>query len=118
MGLIRSDSLVTLLNVAHRNHSVIANNLANLNTPGFRTARLRFARELDDVLDRHGAVKAGQKIEAELHRPMFADVGADGNDVSLAREIGQLNKNAMKMLFYLEVLGARVRRLRAAIEGR
>jgi flagellar basal-body rod protein FlgB len=118
MSLLDSDALADLLRVADRNHAVIANNLANLNTPGYRAERVRFARQLDAILDQQGRLLSGQRIETEVYRPMFADVSADGNDVSLEREVVELNKNALKMRLYLAVLGARIRKMRAAIDGR
>jgi flagellar basal-body rod protein FlgB len=118
MALLNSDALVDLLRSSDQNHTLIANNLANVNTPGYRTQRLRFARQLEAILDEHGGLLPGQRIETELYRPMFRDVGSDGNDVTLEREIVELNKNALKMQFYLSVLGTRIRKMRAAIEGR
>lgn len=118
MGLLDSKALAGLLQAAERNHALIANNLANLNTPGYRAARMRFARQLDAILDESGRLLPGKRIQTEVFRPMFGDVGADGNDVALAREIGELNKNVLRMKFYLAALGARIRRLRAAIDGR
>ena len=49
---------------------------------------------------------------------MFADAGADGNDVTLAREIGELNATTLRMRAYLAVLNVRIRKMKAAIEGR
>lgn len=118
MGVLDAGTLVELLGVAERTHEVIANNLANLNTPGYRTARLRFVEELDRVLDERGQLRRGKHLDTELYRPLFADVSNDGNDVTLEREMAELNKNALKMRLYLAALGSRIRRLRAAIDGR
>jgi len=118
MGLLNGHGLVELLAAAERNHGVIANNMANLNTPGYRTSRLRFARELDSVLDRRTDLVAGRRIETEVYRPQFSDIGPDGNDVTLAREIVELNKNGLRMQIYLAILGARIRKMRMAIDGR
>lgn len=118
MGLLESDAVVQLLGIADRRHALIANNLANLNTPGYRTLRLKFTEELDKALDAHGRLLPGRTLGAERYRPMFADASADGNDVTLAREIGELNANALRMRVYLAVLNSRINRMKAAIEGR
>ena len=118
MGLLDSEALGGLLSAAEQRHAVVANNLANINTPGYRTQRLRFAKELDRVLGRDGNLLPGQRIETEVYRPLFGDAGADGNDVMLEREVVELNKNMLHMKLYLEVLGSRIQRLRAAIDGR
>jgi flagellar basal-body rod protein FlgB len=116
--MLDADAVVGLLKSADRNHALIANNLANLNTPGYRTARLEFARQLDAVLDERGNLEPGEGIETRVYRPMFVDAAPDGNDVSLAREVAELNKNALRMRLYLAALGARIRKLRLAIDGR
>jgi len=118
MGLLESDAVVQLLGIGDRRHALIANNLANLNTPGYRTLRLQFTEELDKALDAHGRLLPGKTLGAQRHRPLFADASADGNDVTLAREIGQLNANALRMQTYLAVLKSRINRMKAAIEGR
>ncbi len=118
MGLLDCDGLLSLLDAAQRKHDVVANNLANLNTPGYRTRRVRFARRLEDVMDRTGKLKPGARLETELWSPMFRDVAADGNDVKLEREIVQLNKNSVRMRVYLAAVRSRIQRLRSAIEGR
>jgi len=118
MGLLDARLLVELLGAAQQNHSVIANNLANLNTPGYRTVRLRFTEELDRLLDSRGRLRPGRSIATRQYRPLFPGVNADGNDVTLEREVVELNKNALRMRIYLAVLGSEVHRLRAAIDGR
>ena len=118
MGLLDSDAIVQLLGAADRTHAVLANNLANLNTPGYKTMRVRFKQELDRLLDARGRLRPGRRIEVETERPLFGDASADGNDVVLAREVAELNENALRMSLYLAVLQARIRRMRVAIDGR
>lgn len=118
MGLMNSDVLLGLLNAEQRNYDAIANNLANVETPGYRTARVRFREQLDRLLNEDGRMADGKTIGTEIVRPMYADVSANGNDVTLEREIVELNKNQLRMRLYLSVMGSRIRRLRSAIRGR
>ncbi len=118
MGLLDADALAALLRAGDRNHAVIANNLANVNTPGYRSLRTRFTEQLDAALDEQGDLVPGKSIEVETFQPLYAHLSADGNDVSLEREIVELNKNSLRMQFYLAALGARIQKLRAAIDGR
>jgi flagellar basal-body rod protein FlgB len=118
MGLLNADALAGLLRAGEQDHAVISNNLANVNTPGYRSMRTQFAEQLDAILDEQGNLLPGKSVEAETYRPMYRDVSADGNDVSLEREIMELNKNSLRMQFYLAALGARIQKLRAAIDGR
>jgi flagellar basal-body rod protein FlgB len=118
MGLLNSDLVIGLLDGEQRNYSVIANNLANVDTPGYRTMRVRFTDELSKLVDARGELLPGRSVQTEVWRPMFGDASLDGNDVTLEREITELNKNQLKMQFYLGILGGRISRLRAAIQGR
>ena len=118
MSMIDCDVLLAMLDAAQLRQAAIANNLANLDTPGYRTVRVRFARQLDEMLDEQGRLRPGRSLTAETYRPLFGDVGADGNDVVLEREIAEMHKNMLRTRLYLEALHARVRRLRSAIDGR
>lgn len=118
MGLLDSDLIVGALNAGEQNHKVIANNLANLNTPGFRSSRVRFAQQLEEVLDSQGKLKPGCTMETETYTPRYSDAGVDGNDVSLAREIAELNDNVLRMKTYLAVLDANIRKMRSAMQIR
>lgn len=113
MGLLGAETLDGLLDATTRNHEVIGNNLANLNTPGYRAARLKFRDTLDSALEEPG----GADLETEVYRPHFPDAGPDGNDVSLEREIMELNRNTAKTRLYLALFGFRTRQMRAAIRG-
>lgn len=117
MGLIDSESLVQLLGAGDVNSRVIANNLANLNTPGYRTSRVEFSKELDGILNARGGLEPGAEITTRKYQPLFSDVSHDGNDVELAREIAELNKNDLRMRFYLNVLSIRIRTMRDTIAG-
>ena len=118
MGLLDSQTLVGLLNAGNRRHAVIANNLANVDTPGYKAARLRFGRQLEAILDERGRLRQGKRLDTEVYHPMFADAGPDGNDVILAREMVELSKNTLQMKLYLAALRSRIHRLKTAIEGR
>jgi flagellar basal-body rod protein FlgB len=118
MGLLNADLVLGLLNAEQRNYGVIANNLANVDTPGYRTMRVRFSEELSKLVNDRGELLPGQSVGTEVWQPAYKDASADGNDVALEREIVELNKNQIRTRFYLGVLNGRISRLRAAIQGK
>ena len=118
MGLLNADLVLGLLNAEERTYTVIANNLANVDTPGYRTSRVRFSDELGKLVNDAGDLLPGRQVGTDVWRPMYHDVSNDGNDVALEREIVELNKNQLRMRFYLGVLDGRIRKIRAAIQGR
>ena len=118
MGLLDANALAQLLAAGERNHNVIANNLANLDTPGYRTARVRFARELASLLDEDQNLRPGARIQVETYHPMYRALSKTGNDVQLERETVELTKNTLRMKIYFQAVGARISKLRLAIGGR
>jgi len=117
MGILQSEGIVGLLDASQRSQTVIANNLANINTPGYKAMRLRFAQQLDSILDGTGNPRPGAEIETEVFQPGFAPEGLDGNTVNLEREIVELNKSALQSRLYLAVLSSKIRRLRTAMNA-
>ena len=84
-------------------HRVIAENLANANTPGFKAKQVRF----DDVLN-----------EAVVEERADAEARADGNTVIMERENAELEKNALVHRVFMMALLQGTRQMRAAISGR
>ena len=116
MGLLNAGTVLGLLDAEGRNYNVIANNLANVDTPGYRTMRVRFSDELNKLVGSDGQLLPGKSINTETWRPMYRDVSKDGNDVTVEREIVELNKNQLRMRVYLGVLKSRIQELRAAVK--
>jgi flagellar basal-body rod protein FlgB len=113
---------------AVQRQAVSAGNLANLETPGYRTREVRFADALDDSLGtapltttnpRHlsgpaGAARAGAPVEAE-----GLAARRDGNNVQVDRELLNLGRAAGDFSAAQTVLAAKFRLVRYAInEGR
>lgn len=93
------------LNEASLRHRVIANNLANLNTPGFKRSHvpfgsvLREAAEFLQPVSAHPRHLPGRAREAMpgVVRDTGTSMRSDGNNVDLDREMAEL---AMNQLYY------------------
>ena len=118
MAMLDADALVGLLDGSARNYRAVVNNIANVNTPGYKTTRVRFTEALDQILDETCRLKPGAALQSELIHPELKAESRDGNNVRLEREIVEMNKTVVRMKTYLAVLHARIRRFRAAIDGR
>ena len=115
MGLLGNGQLDVLLDAGFRRHKVIASNLANVDTPGYRGARLRFDDELSSVLERAEAAAADGEPETEVYRPG----GRQGpNNVSLEQETVRLSQNSLRVQQYLSILNFRIRRMKTALRPR
>ena len=107
-------ALQHLLSATSARHRVLANNLANSDTPGFIRQDISFDQALTD------AVQSGDYSSFNL--PVQADKTdqprADGNNVSVERELSELNKNAMLHQTGLQLLQSKLAMERLAITGK
>jgi flagellar basal-body rod protein FlgB len=118
MSLINSPQIRFLeeaLDLTSYRHTLIASNLANVDTPGYRTRDIRFEEELRSALmGISAAATAPQSYEVRglIERP-------DGNNVSLDRESLLLAENQLRFRLGIELLRREFLHLKTAIhEGR
>jgi flagellar basal-body rod protein FlgB len=95
----------------------IANNLANVDTPGFRRNEVAFETVLADAMDSPSGVDF-EKIQATLTKPMNTPVKGNGNDVEINHEVGQLMKSASRHKAYLKLLGKLYKQMEMAMQDR
>ena len=108
--------LVRLLGATSDRGSVISNNLANANTPGFTPERVEFESRLREALERGDSLDA---IEPELLKDSSGPASPDGNSVSLEDEMGSMLENRMRYETYASILEAQFEHIRTSVqEGR
>jgi flagellar basal-body rod protein FlgB len=110
------DLLSRLLDACALRQRVIAQNVANVNTPGYQRLVVRFEEELAKQL-RSGAtprVAVQPSIVTDTSNPPRAD----GTTVDIAQEMGLLTKNSLLYQTYLHILAVRLGEMRSAITGR
>jgi flagellar basal-body rod protein FlgB len=105
-------TLTHLLQSAGVRHRVIAQNVANVNTPGYRRLEVSFGEELTRALKHGTPLPAPTIVESD------APDRVDGNTVDIDRELGDLNKNALLYQTAVGILNSRLNSLRSAISGR
>jgi flagellar basal-body rod protein FlgB len=107
--------LTQLLDAAALRHRVISQNVANVNTPGYRRREVTFEADLAKALASPGAGTAHAKPQV-----VVADgpERVDGNTVDIDREMNDLSKNALLYQAAAQIVASRVASLRAAIAGR
>jgi len=113
---------------AVQRQSVAASNLANLDTPGYRTKELQFADALDEQLapatlvashPQHFGTASAAHDRAEIADASDLPVRRDGNNVQLDRELLSLSRAAADFSAAETILAAKFRLVRYAInEGR
>ncbi|HEY1270788.1 MAG TPA: flagellar biosynthesis protein FlgB [Terriglobales bacterium] len=107
--------LERFLDVSVFRHSLISSNMANIDTPGYRTRDVNFAAEMrraTDGLIYASYTPAARPVEGLLERP-------DGNNVSLERESLLLARTQLGFNAAVQLMRAEFRRLSLAInEGK
>ena len=118
MGIFGSviQGLGTALDVYQARHRVLAENVANSETPGFRARDLDFASALAHAFERDGAGEAPAGA-AEPVVDTRATVKLDGNSVDLDTEMARLSENTMKEVALTRILSRQFQSLKLAIEG-
>ncbi len=114
MKVMNADRVLKLMDVESERRKVLMNNLANLNTPGYRAGRVSFEEALSKTLS-DGEVNG--EIETDVTRPRFQNDDGQGNNVELGREVVELNKNSMRTETYLSYLKFRKKQAMTAING-
>jgi flagellar basal-body rod protein FlgB len=115
MGLQRA------MSGAQMRQELLANNLANANTPGFRRSDLDFHAALAQAFG-NGA-SASSPSSANVAATQFQAVQdggqmrADGNDVDVDSEMSKLAQNSLDYQSLVSAMSARVKILETAIRG-
>jgi flagellar basal-body rod protein FlgB len=93
---------------------VVANNIANLSTPGFRRSQVRFEELLGEAL-KTGRAKDLQHLAGEVFQPLDSPFNDAGSDVSLDQEVGELVKNSAMYKTYMRMLNRLYQQMEMAI---
>jgi len=114
----KTSSIVDLIEAGIRAESLrqraIANNIANLETPGYRRIDVKFEELLAKLLDSSGAVELSE-VEPQIHQPKQTPVKSNGNDVNLEGEVGQMVKNNLRYKAYIRLLNKKYNQIELAI---
>ena len=95
----------------------IANNIANLETPGYRRIDVKFEELLARCLRSSGEFDLSE-IEAQIYQPKQTPVKPNGNDVSFEAEIGKMIKNTLRHKTYIRLLSKKYNQIDLAMNVR
>jgi flagellar basal-body rod protein FlgB len=109
-----NDLLTAGIKAEQMKQQAIANNIANLETPGYRRIDIRFQELLSRALEKGDNVDT--KELGEIYRPDDTPVKPNGNNVSLEKEVGQMVKNTLNHMTYVRLLNKKYQQILAAID--
>lgn len=101
-----SGQLERYMNLLSARQNLVASNIANADTPGYRTQDIDFQSEFQNAMG--GA--------PQIMQPGGLAVKNDGNNVSMDREARLLSENAMRFSVASGLMRGRITALRAAIK--
>jgi len=116
------DVLAKSLDIAGLRHRVIADNIANVETPGFTRSDVSFREELKRALasaDPEAARRMVKDIEAAVRLDLSSPARSDGNNVCIDKEMAELTKNSVDYETFVRLLNFKIAMLNAAMtEGK
>ena len=102
-----TDGLERYMDLLSTRQKIVASNIANADTPGFKTRDLDFRSEFQSALS------GGSPRPAEV---AGLAVKNDGNNVNLDREAQLLAENAMRFTLASSLMRSQIRMVKEAIQ--
>jgi flagellar basal-body rod protein FlgB len=125
-----TDLLQAGLQAAQLRHDVIANNIANIDTPGFKQSRVEFESYMRKALEGEESGFEAKRTrpqhlsfdeEASGPRVVLDDsttMRMDGNNVDIDRQMAEMARNSIWFETMAVKLTGELNRLKIAIDGR
>lgn len=107
--------LVRLMGAATERGRVIANNVANESTPGYKRQVLRFEEQLREALQ--SGARELDDVQPELVTDSLTPAGKDGNNVNLELELNAGRQNRLLYDTYAAILQSHFELMRTGIES-
>jgi len=110
--------LARLMNASSLRGRVIAGNIANQNTPGFKRQEVQFEDSLREALA-SGNPRAMARVTPELTVDELSPASPDGNNVNMELEMNAMRENRLTYETYATIMETNLALVDAAIrEGR
>ncbi len=93
----------------------IANNIANLETPGYRRVDIRFEELVAKAIEAGDEAQIDE-LDPQVYHPMITRVGSNGNDVSLEHEVGEMVQNTLRHSALVKLLNKRLQQVALAMQ--
>jgi flagellar basal-body rod protein FlgB len=121
-GDLTTSVLTKSLDATGMKHRVIADNIANVETPGFTRSDVNFEAQLQEALassDPESAMRQVDAMAPEVEQDTLSPAGPNGNNVNIDKEMAGLTKNNLQYDAMVELLNLKGSMVRLAInEGK
>jgi flagellar basal-body rod protein FlgB len=114
-GVDAMEVLRQAMKVAEQNHRIIANNIANADTPGYNAVQLDFQKTLNSAVEaqRRASLRNPQAhgLDASFVNPQFKPLASlsknDYNKVDMDAELARLSENSGNFTVFSSLLAKR-----------
>ena len=120
MSIIRPKNMELMkkmLDYSAARQKALANNIANVNTPGYQRIDVEFERELKSVLSLKDE-KAMKNLRFKQVRTKETTMRNDGNNVDIDMEMAKLSENALVFNIYSTLLKRKFQGLKNIIKAK
>ncbi len=127
----KSMILEKALDAAWMRNEAISNNIANVNTPGYKKSYVRFEELLSDAADKFqiSGIKKDPRfipigkdtkvtVTPQIAQESFTSMRRDGNNVDVDVEMAELAKNSIKYNALIAQMTKEFGKIKLAINGR
>lgn len=98
-----------------QNHQVISQNIANVNTPGYRARAVDFETMMSQIKNGTADREIVEQMPVELMEGLLER--QDGNNVDLDGQLGALKKNSLLFQTYSHLLASKMAMARRAMSS-
>lgn len=116
--------LASVMNFRLFRQGIISSNIANIDTPGYKSKETTFEEELENRLtmtttspEHVPSPHQGQSLTFKVAEDPFARIGNDSNTVDLDREMMKLNQNQLLYEASADAIQMKITALKEAIRG-
>jgi len=120
MSMIKPENIELMkkmLDFSAARQKALANNIANVNTPGYQSVDVEFDKELRSVIA-SGDKNAIRKLGFSFVKTNDTSMRNDGNNVDIDMEMAKLSENALVFNIYSTFLKRKFQGLKSVIKGK
>jgi flagellar basal-body rod protein FlgB len=105
-----------MMDLTAARHRVIAQNIANVNTPNYRRREFKFDSALQEAM-KGGTTSDYQGIMGWVDRPNNTPIRNNGNNVDIDQEMMMMNENGSQYEIFTSIYSKKSQMLKSAIRG-
>ncbi len=110
------EMLKKMVDLCSARHSVLAHNIANADTQGYRRQDVKFSDALSSAV-KSGDIGRVKSLNPEVATDEAAKVGENGNSVRREQEVVSMTKNKLLYDVSIQLLSKKYSGMRKAIRG-